>query len=559
MKKSGLLATLFCILALFGCSGKSQGGSDNEDPDASSDSTVRTFYISSSDGSDSNSGISQKSPWKSLGKINNETFKPGDRILLKSGDVWNGCTKIASRLSGNSEKPIVISSYGSGEKPVLTSTTGQGSDAVLTISSCEYVMIENLDIRNCPGYGLIVGDNNITSSRNVTVRNVHTSDMPNVGIFFSNTNNEDIQIISCTSERTMNLFAVSGGKNINLKDCKAQYCGYGGYSIIGVEGGRMENCSSFYGGQNDAPQGTCGLFLGIVDGYEVSNCEFAFQQRHGTDPDGEAIDFERNNSNVIIDSCYLHDNAGCAIMFYDSGGGDIMRNDHCSITNCRIENNHRNALSPRGAEIYFSNLEDNNYGLIANNSFVLPEGVTFVTTADSTVTIENNKTKDGELLTVTPEYSGTPVIRNSSFESPALEAGTFDHRPVGGIWTFRGNSGITIYGSDFNPAPAPDGSQVLFLQGASDASQWISLPKGTYKLACMASYRQSSGTGQDFAFYVDGKKVSDSFQPTDATAYTNYESSAFSVEEGIRLIELKSSINEDKTVFIDNIQISSVQ
>ena len=550
-----------CMLGVAACAGKlsgtesggNQGGSGGDEYDGPA------YYISSSSGSDSNAGTSPDAPWKTLDRINDETFKPGDRILLKSGDTWNGVTVIDSKFTGTAEEPIVISSYGDGARPRLTAPSAPAGSIVLTINNSDHLVVENLELSNSTGYGIVMGITDGETHGNIVMRNIHTADMPYVGIFFNATQNHDVEIVSCTSERTMHLFAVSGGTNIDVTDCEAEYCHYGGYSIIEVKGGVMKNCKSFYGGQQPAPQGTCGLFLGIVDGYEVVDCEFAYQQRLGTDPDGEGIDFERDNRNVVIRNCHIHDNAGCAIMFYDNGRGSDYENERCTIEDCLFENNHRNPNSPRGFEIHFTHLDENNYGVIRNNTFVLPEGVEFVSTTDPSVTIEGNKLADGTPLVLAPAYSGTPEVRNAGFESPALEFGKYEHRPMGGSWTFRGNSGLARYGSDFNPPPAPEGSQVLFLQGESDVTQWVSLAAGTYKLSCKASYRESSGPGQSMAFYVDGIQVSETFSPDDAAKYTAYESRPFTVEEGVRMVELRSFSKEDKTVFVDGVTLVPVQ
>ena len=111
-----------CMLGVAACAGKlsgtesggNQGGSGEDGYDGPA------YYISSSSGSDSNAGTSPDAPWKTLDRINDATFKPGDRILLKSGDTWNGVTVIDSKFTGTAEEPIVISSYGDGARPRLT-------------------------------------------------------------------------------------------------------------------------------------------------------------------------------------------------------------------------------------------------------------------------------------------------------------------------------------------------------------------------------------------------------------------------------------------------------
>jgi len=81
-----------------------------------------TYYISSTDGDDSCSGLSQTiyaqgvtdCPFKTLTKVNSTTFVPGDSILFKSGDTFYGSITISQ--SGTAGNPITFYSYGSGNQ-----------------------------------------------------------------------------------------------------------------------------------------------------------------------------------------------------------------------------------------------------------------------------------------------------------------------------------------------------------------------------------------------------------------------------------------------------------
>jgi hypothetical protein len=75
------------------------------------------YYVSSSSGSDGNSGTSVGSAWRSLSKVNSFTPKPGDQILFKRGDEWTGT--ITVRGSGTSGSPIIYGAYGTGDKPKI--------------------------------------------------------------------------------------------------------------------------------------------------------------------------------------------------------------------------------------------------------------------------------------------------------------------------------------------------------------------------------------------------------------------------------------------------------
>jgi len=81
-----------------------------------------TYYVSSSEGLDTNSGTSSSSPWKTIAKVNAQIFKAGDSILFKKGDTWTGET-ITVNSSGTASLPITYSSYGSGNQPLISGLT----------------------------------------------------------------------------------------------------------------------------------------------------------------------------------------------------------------------------------------------------------------------------------------------------------------------------------------------------------------------------------------------------------------------------------------------------
>ncbi|MEI6529767.1 MAG: right-handed parallel beta-helix repeat-containing protein [Candidatus Falkowbacteria bacterium] len=81
-----------------------------------------TYYVSFSSGSDSNNGTSVSTPWKTIAKVNSQTFKAGDFILFKKGDTWVN-EAIIVKSSGSAAAPITYSSYGSGSKPLISGQT----------------------------------------------------------------------------------------------------------------------------------------------------------------------------------------------------------------------------------------------------------------------------------------------------------------------------------------------------------------------------------------------------------------------------------------------------
>ncbi len=77
-----------------------------------------TYYVSASQGNDSNSGTVQTRPFKTLQKIESLALKPGDKVLLKRDDIWYENLSL-SNIHGTQSQKIIFSAYGSGVKPVL--------------------------------------------------------------------------------------------------------------------------------------------------------------------------------------------------------------------------------------------------------------------------------------------------------------------------------------------------------------------------------------------------------------------------------------------------------
>ena len=108
--------------------------------------TGTTYYVSTS-GSDSNSGTSPSSPWKSLAKVDATTFQAGDHILLQAGGTWTG--QLWPKGSGASGAPITVGSYGTGAKPSIAGA-GKVSDAVKLWNQQQWT-ISDIDVSNYAG------------------------------------------------------------------------------------------------------------------------------------------------------------------------------------------------------------------------------------------------------------------------------------------------------------------------------------------------------------------------------------------------------------------------
>lgn len=139
-----------------------------------------TYYVDSATGNDSNSGTSTSAPWKSLSKVNNTVFQPGDKILFNSGRVWTGT--LGPKGSGTSSARITFDKYGSGATPIIN---GNGAAQAVMLKNVQYVTVQNLEITNTASTiaqrsGVFVVGQNAGTLNGIYLRNLDIHDVKGI-------------------------------------------------------------------------------------------------------------------------------------------------------------------------------------------------------------------------------------------------------------------------------------------------------------------------------------------------------------------------------------------
>ena len=225
------------------------------------------YYVSSSEGDDSNNGTSLDKPWKSLKKVNNEMnlYNPGDSILFKRGDIWkdDDIHSIFFKCNGSDSKEIIFSAYGNGKKPTFD---GKGIDpfylsvrgdfitfSYLKIinkisggiggeSWADHVTFDSLEIINTGSNGIIMNGSYIT------YRRLHLKNIRQVGLGIfgceDNVKPSNTLMEYCTLENIANdciSWHEGGGGNVLgnnhiIRYNKIDSCGIGLPAKNGVDG-----------------------------------------------------------------------------------------------------------------------------------------------------------------------------------------------------------------------------------------------------------------------------------------------------------------------------------
>ena len=104
---------------------------------------AQVYYVSSSQGSDLNDGLSIQSPFQSIEKLNSMQFNPGDSIYFKSGDYWEGMFWLKG--SGSLNQPITVDVYGGNNRPIIN---GYGYQASILVFNDQHIHINGLELYN---------------------------------------------------------------------------------------------------------------------------------------------------------------------------------------------------------------------------------------------------------------------------------------------------------------------------------------------------------------------------------------------------------------------------
>ncbi len=170
----------------------------------------QSYFVNATNGDDNNVGTSPDQAWSSLNKVNEHSFKPGDSILFKAEEVWNGQLLIDDK--GTKNNPIVYTQYGEGEKPQIN---GNGEKIyTVKLADASYTEFSEFDITNT-GDSILAGRIGVFLSAmngdipRVVVKNVDVHDVNGQvdknlqsketgagwGIFWSNKGSQDGRLV----------------------------------------------------------------------------------------------------------------------------------------------------------------------------------------------------------------------------------------------------------------------------------------------------------------------------------------------------------------------------
>jgi hypothetical protein len=350
----------------------------------SANAYATTYYVDSVSGSDTNSGTSTMTPWKTLTKVNGVTFVAGDSILFHAGGTWAG--QLHPLGSGSSAAPITISSYSTGAMPIINGASLSGGGAVY-LSNQSYWTIENLEVTSNSGVnnfgtltttgvnrsGILVDNESGTILSGITIQHNYVHDVNgcfNCSGYDAHMNGGIIVVADGGTLLGFLGLAYSSYSNV--------YIGYNTVSNVGRTGITFyDNSAGVYTSTIDSYLSTgvtvqgnsvsnvdsdgiivSGTLAGLIDHNVVANAGqktidgstepasaglwptrsdravVQYNEVYGTlthFTDGEGFDVDAGSINTIVQYNYSHDNQGGFLVMEDAGSSNLIVRYNLSV------------------------------------------------------------------------------------------------------------------------------------------------------------------------------------------------------------------------------------
>ena len=412
---------------------------------ASSPAQAADYYISAG-GADANAGTSPGAAWRTLARVNSVVLRPGDRILLRSGDTFSGGLALDSADAGTAASPIVITSYGAG-RATISAGTGTG----ISIYNTAGISIANLVVAGGggPASGISVYTDVVRALPLPFIR-IDAVDVGGfgrdgieIGTWFGGAGFSDVRVTNALVHHNgrNGVFTYADRPNVH----RQVYVGHvrafenpgtpgmpsntGSGIVLGsVDGATIERSVAHDNGRLcDAVGGPVGIWTYDSTRVVIQHNE-SYRNRTAAAWDGGGFDLDQNVSDSIVQYNYSHDNDGAGFLLAQSLAGDAHAGN---VIRFNISQNDGRANSyaaieiwggVHGAEIY------NNTIFVSSSATGTPPAVRVSNTgaADrfvSGVHLRNNIFVTTGLPMVQVESTALSVAADLRFEGNAYFAG----------------------------------------------------------------------------------------------------------------------------------------
>ena len=296
------------------------------------------FYVRPS-GSDTNPGTSLDRAWKTIGKVNRESFVPGDSILFEGRQQFPGNLVFGSDDLGTPAKPIHVGSFGLGRATILAESgnailihnAGGFEIESLTVAGSKqaengiilyndllggvkfpYVRIDSVEASGFRKFGICVAGNFWKSGfRDVRITRVSAHDNASAGIYVYG---GYLPIRSDHAHRDIYVGDSTAYNNSGLAGRKKENSG-SGIVFSDVDYGTIERSTAFHNGylSNSRIGGPVGIWAWDSDSITIQ-FNRSYDNRSSGAKDGGGFDLDGAVTNSVLQYNYSSGNDGAGYL-----------------------------------------------------------------------------------------------------------------------------------------------------------------------------------------------------------------------------------------------------
>jgi hypothetical protein len=295
----------------------------------------RRGYFVRQNGEESGDG-SRRHPWRSISKLNDIDFEPGDTIHL-SGKL-SGTLVLDSLDAGSDGKRVVVV----GDS---TAAIDGGKNPAIELKSVEYVDVMNISLRGAGRKeGNVSSGLSVRSSKHILIRGIDVSGFQKSGISVSRSSNVDIDGV-IAHENGFAGISISGdgnkydcqhitvrrSKSINNPGDPTNLTNHSGNGIIAgyCRHVLIEHCVATENGW-DMPRvgnGPVGIWVYEADSAVIQSCISYRNRTSNGGEDGGGFDFDGGVTGSVIQYCLSYENEGAAFGLFQYTGASPWRNN----------------------------------------------------------------------------------------------------------------------------------------------------------------------------------------------------------------------------------------
>lgn len=410
------------------------------------------YYIDCAQGNDSADARSPSTSWRTLAKVSQQVFRPGDSVLFKRGTTCSGM--LWPKGSGATGSIITLGAWGDGPLPRIQS--GPDQEAALKLFNQEYWDVESLELIGGQPHGLFVsGDQGVL--HHIYVKNVVVHDVTGEvkakegGLLVISPGKveqrfDDILVDGVTAYSTSQWAGIlvgggdfgyppesTYGTNVVIRNSIVHDVQGDGIILFRIKNGLIENSVSWNTGMQETQT------IGTPNAIWTWMCHDCMVRRNeaflsdSPGVDGGAFDIDYGDADNTVENNFAHDTQGYCVAVFGAGWttvNSIVRNNVCL----------NNGRSPRLARY---------------------QGALFLWTWNngklSGLRVENNKiywnpAVDAPAVINSAKFEGTGSFENNVIRSSApslissngslkLDGNSYEYTGAGSpVWQYAANS-----------------------------------------------------------------------------------------------------------------------